>query len=291
MRITAEQWSVVSRLFDEALEVPDDARPAWLDALDGLDDHVKALLRSLLDRHARIETSDFLGTLPFFEAIGDWLEGPRSAEALPAGTVIGPYIIEQQIGHGGMGQVWLAEQTEPVRRRVALKLIRAGNYDSSVVKRFQSERQSLAIMDHPAIAKVFDAGATAAGQPYLVMEYVDGLPITDYCDRKRLGDSVGRWQGDTLIVDTVARTSTEPLAPRAWFAMFSDRAHFTERLRLVGSDLEDQLTIEDPIALAGPWQIVLRFKRLTEMSRMLPYDCTENDRNPVVDGKLTITNP
>jgi serine/threonine protein kinase len=187
MRITAEQWSVVSRLFDEALEVPDDARPAWLDALDGLDDHVKALLRSLLDRHARIETSDFLGTLPFFEAIGDWLEGPRSAEALPAGTVIGPYIIEQQIGHGGMGQVWLAEQTEPVRRRVALKLIRAGNYDSSVVKRFQSERQSLAIMDHPAIAKVFDAGATAAGQPYLVMEYVDGLPITDYCDRKRLG--------------------------------------------------------------------------------------------------------
>jgi hypothetical protein len=106
-----------------------------------------------------------------------------------------------------------------------------------------------------------------------------------------LGDSVGRWQGDTLIVDTVARTSTEPLAPRAWFAMLSDRAHFTERLRLVGSDLEDQLTIEDPIALAAPWQITLRFKRLTEMSRMLPYDCTENDRNPVVDGKLTITNP
>ena len=86
-----------------------------------------------------------------------------------------------------MGQVWLAEQTEPVRRRVALKLIKAGMYDASVVQRFQAERQSLAIMDHPAIAKVFDAGTTAAGQPYLVMEYVDGLPITDYCDRRSWG--------------------------------------------------------------------------------------------------------
>jgi non-specific serine/threonine protein kinase/serine/threonine-protein kinase len=86
-----------------------------------------------------------------------------------------------------MGQVWLAEQTEPVRRRVALKLTKAGMYDASVIQRFQAERQSLAIMDHPAIAKVFDAGATPAGQPYLVMEYVDGLPITDYCDRKKLG--------------------------------------------------------------------------------------------------------
>jgi serine/threonine protein kinase len=80
-----------------------------------------------------------------------------------------------------MGQVWLAEQTEPIRRRVALKLIKAGMYDAATVQRFKAERQSLAIMDHPAIAKVFDAGTTRAGQPYLVMEYVDGLPITDYC--------------------------------------------------------------------------------------------------------------
>ena len=86
-----------------------------------------------------------------------------------------------------MGQVWLAEQTEPVRRRVALKLIKAGMYDASVLQRFQAERQSLAIMDHPTIARVFDAGTTPAGQPYLAMEYVDGLPITDYCDGKKLG--------------------------------------------------------------------------------------------------------
>jgi non-specific serine/threonine protein kinase/serine/threonine-protein kinase len=85
-----------------------------------------------------------------------------------------------------MGQVWLAEQISPVRRQVALKLIKAGMYDESVVQRFQSERQSLAIMDHPAIAKVFDAGATLQGQPYFVMEYVPGLPITEYCDQKKL---------------------------------------------------------------------------------------------------------
>jgi serine/threonine protein kinase len=85
-----------------------------------------------------------------------------------------------------MGQVWLAEQTEPVRRRCALKLIKAGMYDTAVVQRFQSERQSLAIMEHPAIAKVLDAGATPDGQPYFAMEYVDGLPITEYCDQKKL---------------------------------------------------------------------------------------------------------
>ena len=106
-----------------------------------------------------------------------------------------------------------------------------------------------------------------------------------------LGDSVGHWQGDTLIVDTIARSASEPLAPRAWAAMLSERAHFTERLRLRGNELEDQLTIEDPLALAHPWQITLRFKRVTQMNRMLPYDCTENDRNPVVDGKMTISNP
>jgi non-specific serine/threonine protein kinase/serine/threonine-protein kinase len=85
-----------------------------------------------------------------------------------------------------MGQVWLAEQTAPVRRQVAVKLIKAGLYDDSVLQRFLSERQSLAIMDHPSIAKVFDAGATVDGQPYLVMEYVPGTPITGYCDEHHL---------------------------------------------------------------------------------------------------------
>jgi eukaryotic-like serine/threonine-protein kinase len=94
--------------------------------------------------------------------------------------------IVRELGEGGMAQVWLAEQSFPVRRQVALKLIKAGMYDKAAVQRFQSERQSLAIMDHPAIGKVFDAGATPQGQPYFVMEYVPGLLITEYCDRKKL---------------------------------------------------------------------------------------------------------
>ena len=101
-------------------------------------------------------------------------------------SMIGPYHLLDRIGQGGMGEVWLAEQTSPVRRRVALKLIRAGINTREIVARFESERQALALMDHPAIAKVFDAGTTPEGLPYFVMEYVDGLPITQYCDRHRL---------------------------------------------------------------------------------------------------------
>jgi eukaryotic-like serine/threonine-protein kinase len=109
-------------------------------------------------------------------------------ESLPGQLrAIGPYQLLRLLGEGGMGQVWLAEQTSPVRRMVALKLIRVGLYDSVVLRRFESERQSLAIMEHPAIARVFDAGATPDGQPYFVMEYVPGVPITSYCDEKRLG--------------------------------------------------------------------------------------------------------
>jgi serine/threonine protein kinase len=97
---------------------------------------------------------------------------------------IGPYRLIRKLGEGGMGQVWLAEQAAPVKRQVALKIIKAGRYDDSALLRFDVERQTLAIMDHPAIAKVFDAGSTAQGQPYFVMEYVPGLLITTYCDQK-----------------------------------------------------------------------------------------------------------
>jgi len=102
------------------------------------------------------------------------------------GVVIGRYHLLQKIGEGGMGEVWLAEQKEPVRRRVALKLIKAGMDTREVVTRFESERQALALMDHPAIAKVLDAGSTPQGAPYFVMEYVAGVPITNYCDNHRL---------------------------------------------------------------------------------------------------------
>jgi non-specific serine/threonine protein kinase/serine/threonine-protein kinase len=99
---------------------------------------------------------------------------------------IGPYHLLRPIGRGGMGEVWLAEQREPVRRRVAIKLIKAGMDTREVVARFESERQALALMDHPAIAKVFDAGTTPQGRPFFVMEYVVGIPITEYCDKHKM---------------------------------------------------------------------------------------------------------
>jgi eukaryotic-like serine/threonine-protein kinase len=99
---------------------------------------------------------------------------------------IGPYRLLDLLGEGGMGEVWLAEQTEPVHRRVALKLIKRGMDTDQVVARFEAERQALAVMDHPGIARVFDAGATEDGRPYFVMELVQGVPITEYCDTHRL---------------------------------------------------------------------------------------------------------
>ncbi len=104
----------------------------------------------------------------------------------PDAESLGPYKLLRKLGEGGMGQVWLAEQTSPVKRQVAVKLIKGGWYDADVTQRFESERQTLAIMDHPAIAKVFDAGTTQAGQPYFVMEYVAGVSITQYCDEHKL---------------------------------------------------------------------------------------------------------
>src|SRR5690242_14137713 len=103
-----------------------------------------------------------------------------------SGTLIGPYRLGQQLGEGGMGVVYRAQQLQPIRRDVALKVIKPGMDSKQVIARFESERQALALMDHPNIARVFDAGATGRGLPYFVMELVDGVPITTYCDSQRL---------------------------------------------------------------------------------------------------------
>src|SRR5437667_970891 len=102
------------------------------------------------------------------------------------GMVIGRYKLLQQIGEGGFGVVFMAEQTEPVVRRVALKVIKLGMDTRQVIARFEAERQALAMMDHPSIARVLDAGATEAGRPYFVMELVRGVKITDFCNENRL---------------------------------------------------------------------------------------------------------
>jgi serine/threonine protein kinase/tetratricopeptide (TPR) repeat protein len=173
---TAEQWRRIKEIVGGAIDREPVERAAFLDQACAHDASLRAEVESLLIAHA---DADGLS------------ENPWAASTVtdPAGEskTIGPFRLIHRLGVGGMGQVWLAEQTEPVRRRVALKLIRAGMYDSALLQRFQSERQSLAIMEHPAIAKVFDAGTTAEGQPYFAMEYVDGLPITEYCDGKKLG--------------------------------------------------------------------------------------------------------
>ena len=103
-----------------------------------------------------------------------------------AGTLIGRYKLLQKIGEGGMGVVYMAEQEEPVRRKVALKVIKLGMDTKHVVARFEAERQALALMDHPNIARVLDGGATDTGRPFFVMELVQGVPITEFCDQNRL---------------------------------------------------------------------------------------------------------
>src|SRR5204862_3202047 len=114
---------------------------------------------------------------------------PDDAEQTPPeapGALVGPYKRIEPIGEGGMGTVWMAQQTAPVRRLVAVKLIKAGMDSRQVSARFEAERQALALMDHPNIARVLDAGATPEGRPYFAMELVKGLPITRYCDERRM---------------------------------------------------------------------------------------------------------
>jgi serine/threonine protein kinase len=180
-------------LFAEALARTDPAaRAAFLEQACGGDvalrQRVEALLRSheqagsFLDQPATDAgaTSD--------AAPGQWLD-PNHLPETPlegVGSCIGPYKLLQQIGEGGMGVVFMAEQQQPVRRLVALKVIKAGMDSAQVIARFEAERQALALMDHPNIAKVLDAGTTPSGRPYFVMELVKGIPITKYCDEQRL---------------------------------------------------------------------------------------------------------
>lgn len=168
------QWGKVKELFDAALDRPAEERADFLAGACGGDDALRDEVASLLSAYAR---SDGLSQPAIAESASPAAQLPES---------IGPYHLMRKIGEGGMGQVWLAEQLEPIQRQVAVKLIRAGAFDDALLHRFQAERQSLALMDHPAIAKVFDAGATPAGQPYFVMEYVAGEAITAWCDRKKL---------------------------------------------------------------------------------------------------------
>jgi serine/threonine protein kinase/tetratricopeptide (TPR) repeat protein len=176
-------------IFAEALEMTSSDRFAWIDEVCGDDSDLRAEVQSLLDHvpggEKLLEGSILkkeMGNLAA-ESLDETLE---IAGAYDTGDLIGPYRLLRKIGEGGMGEVWLAEQTKPIQRQVAVKIIKAGMDTREVVARFHAERQALALMEHPSIAQVFDAGATGQGRPYFAMEYVKGVPITEYCDKHRL---------------------------------------------------------------------------------------------------------
>ncbi|HEY1788084.1 MAG TPA: serine/threonine-protein kinase [Verrucomicrobiae bacterium] len=168
-------------IFEAALKLPEGDRAAYVDSACGGEAAVRTRVMELLKAHA---------------AAGGFMKEPAVPERKTIvvspppdekpGDKIGRYKLLQQIGEGGCGVVYMAEQEEPVRRRAALKVIKLGMDTKSVVARFEAERQALAMMDHPNIAKVLDAGATETGRPFFVMELVRGIKITDYCDQNRL---------------------------------------------------------------------------------------------------------
>src|SRR5262245_38725372 len=169
-------------LFLAALQRPPAERAAYLEAACGGDTALRERVEALLQAHD--EPGDFLSEAKPPAAA----DATDASPASQAGSVIaGRYTLLQRIGEGGMGEVWVAKQTDPVKRKVALKLIKAGMDSKQVVARFEAERQALALMDHPNIARVLDGGMTAERRPFFAMELVNGLPLTRFCDEARLG--------------------------------------------------------------------------------------------------------
>jgi serine/threonine protein kinase len=184
-------------LFHEALARPAGERAAFLDAACAGQPQLRAAVEALLAAHEA--SGSFLkgpaaapsdATGPYGPQAGGQPRLPATTDHHPAsgsGTVVGGrYTLEEKLGEGGMGEVWVAKQTEPVKRRVALKLIKAGMDSKAVLVRFEQERQALALMDHPNIARVLDGGMTPDGRPFFVMELVNGLPLTRFCDELKL---------------------------------------------------------------------------------------------------------
>ena len=169
-------------IFNAALALRSEQRAAYLDEACGENTELRRRLEVLLQSHER--AGKFL-ELDFPSGTNRTMEVVLPASEKP-GDTIGHYKIREKLGEGGCGVVYVAEQTEPVRRRVALKVIKLGMDTRSVIARFEAERQALAMMDHPNIARVLDAGATETGRPYFVMELVRGIRITEYCDQNQL---------------------------------------------------------------------------------------------------------
>jgi WD40 repeat protein/serine/threonine protein kinase len=176
----------VKEVFNQAMGLPPEERDSFLDRACGSDTSLRHRVERLLK--SLEEVGPFLASPtgdigPISPTVSASTSGGPVAKI---GTSIGPYKLLQEIGEGGFGVVYMAEQERPVRRRVALKIIKLGMDTKQVIARFEAERQALAMMEHPNIARVLDAGATETGRPYFVMELVKGVPITEYCDSNRL---------------------------------------------------------------------------------------------------------
>jgi WD40 repeat protein/serine/threonine protein kinase len=169
-----------SGIFQVAVKLPAQRRAAYLDQACGSDADLRRQVEALLRAH------DASGSPPEGPACQPQATSDYAPSVERPGMVIGPYKLLEQIGEGGFGLVFVAEQQHPVRRKVALKVIKPGMDSRDVIARFEAERQALALMDHPNIAHVFDAGTTDNGRPYFVMELVKGVPVVDYCDQQRL---------------------------------------------------------------------------------------------------------
>ncbi|MHC4427693.1 MAG: serine/threonine protein kinase, partial [Planctomycetota bacterium] len=167
---------IVEEIFQDASDLPPDRRGAFLDERCGDDRSLRSEVEALLHHDEEGDPAFLAGRLD-----GD--DGGAAPHA--PGTMIGQYQLLDLIGEGAFGDVYLAEQFEPVRRKVALKIVKLGMDTREVVTRFEAERQALAMMDHANIARVFDAGTTGTGRPYFVMEHVPGVPINRFCDEKR----------------------------------------------------------------------------------------------------------
>jgi serine/threonine protein kinase len=167
-------------VFESALPMPAEQREAYLEKACGGDADMRRRVEDLLGAADR--AGGFMGR----PAVSEPTVALRLAPAEKPGDKIGRYKIREKIGEGGCGVVYVADQEEPVRRRVALKIIKLGMDTQQVVARFEAERQALALMDHSNIAKILDAGSTETGRPFFVMELVRGIRITDYCDQQKL---------------------------------------------------------------------------------------------------------
>jgi serine/threonine protein kinase len=178
--MSAEHKKDEESIYYAAVAMPAGERAAYLREICKDDPALLARLETLL--RSRDEAGDFLES-PILNS-GVTLDDSSISEV--AGMVIDRYKLLEKVGEGGMAVVYMAEQAEPIRRKVALKIIKLGMDTKQVIARFEAERQALAMMDHPSIAKVFDGGATEAGRPYFVMELVRGVSITEYCDANKL---------------------------------------------------------------------------------------------------------